>query len=159
MNLYLSKKEKNKFRLISLLLVFVVFVSGCVAIPDKADPAGYAQALVDDAIRFYNQRGLQAAIDHYSSPENVDGQWYVFILDKDGYAIAHFNPELIGRDPSLSIDSSGYDYGAALRSTTEAGLWVSYLAFNPGTNNEERKHTWIVRHDRLYFASGWYEKE
>lgn len=151
--------EKNVIRCAPLILILALFVAGCVAIPSKNEPAAYTKALVQDAIRFYNQEGLQAAIDHYSSPEIVDGPWYPFIIDEDGYTIAHFNPAIRGRDPALYVDSSGYFFGDDLMSATEAGIWISYLATNPETGTEMRKHTWLVRYDGLIFGSGWYEKE
>ncbi len=144
---------------LSLLLVFAFLFAACVAIPTKSEPAAYTQAVVQDAIRLYNNDGRQAAIDHYSSPDNVDGQWYVFIIDGDGYTIAHFRPELVGRDPALRVDATGYFYGDEILSATEVGKWVSYVFTNPDTGEETLKHTWMVRHDGLFFGSGWYETE
>ena len=144
---------------LSAVLVLAFLMAGCVAIPTRSEPAAYTQALVQDAIRLHTQEGRQAAIDHYSSSENVDGQWYVFIIDGDGYTVAHHNPEMIGRDPALRVDVTGYFYGDDILSATEAGKWVSYVFNNPETGEETRKHAWIVRHDGLFFGSGWYEKE
>ena len=142
---------------VTLILALALFIAGCVAIPAKSEPAAYTQAVVQDAIRLYNNDGRQAAIDHYSSPDNVDGQWYVFIIDGDGYTIAHFRPELVGRDPALRVDATGYFYGDEILSATEAGKWVSDVFKNPDTGEETLKHTWMVRHDGLFFGSGWYE--
>ena len=140
-----------------LVLTLALLFAGCVAIPTKNEPAAYTQAFVQDAIRLYNSEGPQAAIDHYSSEENVDGQWYVFMIDGDGYNIAHYNPEIIGRDPSLRVDSAGNFIGDDILSATEEGKWVSYVFKNPDTGEETIKHAWIVRHDGLYFGSGWHE--
>lgn len=144
---------------LSAVLVLTLLATGCVAIATKNEPAAYTQSLVQDAIRLYNQVGREAAIDHYSSAENVDGQWYAFIIGGDGYTIAHYNPAMIGRDPALRVDVTGYFYGDDVLSATEAGKWVSYVFNNPDTGEETRKHAWIVRHDGLFFGSGWYEKE
>jgi hypothetical protein len=141
-----------------LTLALTLLIAGCVAIATENEPASYTQALVQDAIRLYNQEGRQAAIDHYSSPENVDGQWYAFIIGGDGYTIAHFNPEMIGRDPALRVDSTGYFYGDDILGATEEGRWISYVFTNPDTGEETRKHTWVVRHDGLFFGSGFYEE-
>ncbi|MYC94586.1 MAG: hypothetical protein F4X14_06410 [Caldilineaceae bacterium SB0661_bin_32] len=143
---------------LSAVLVLAFLMAGCVAIPTKNEPAAYTQALVQDAVRLYTQEGPQAAIDHYSSPENIDGQWYVFIIGGDGYTVAHHNPEMIGRDPALRVDVTGYFYGDDILSATEAGKWVSYVFNNPDTGEETRKNAWIVRHDGLFFGSGWYEE-
>ncbi len=139
------------------ILALALFIAGCVAVPTKNEPAAYTQAVVQDAIRLYNSEGRQAAIDHYSSADNVDGQWYVFVIGGDGYTIAHHIPEIIGRDPALRVDSTGYFYGDEMLSATEAGKWVSYVFTNPDTGEETLKHTWMVRHDGLFFGSGWYE--
>ena len=142
-----------------LTLALALVVVGCVAIPSRNDPAAYTQSIVQDAIRRYQREGRQAAIDYHNSAENVDGQWYVVIIGEDGYTIAHYNPEIKGRDPALRIDSTGYFFGDEMLSATEAGKWISYLALNPETGEERRKHTWLVRYDGLIFGSGWYEDE
>jgi len=158
--IYIIEEEKQMIRstVVLFILALALLIAGCVAIPTQNEPAGYTQALVQDAIRLYGQDGREAAIGHYSSPENVDGQWYVFIIGGDGYTIAHFNPAMIGRDPALRVDSTGYFYGDDVLSATEAGKWVSYVFTNPDTGEETRKHAWIVRHDGLFFGSGWYEE-
>ncbi len=60
----------------------------------------------------------------------------------------------IGFGPSDRYDATGYYYGDDLVSATEEGKLISYVFFNPETDKEERKHTWIVLHDGLYFGSG-----
>ncbi len=144
---------------LTFALALTLLVAGCVAIPTKNEPAAYTQAVVQDAIRLYNSEGRQAAIDHYSSADNVDGQWYAFIIGEDGHTIAHFSPEIKGRDPALRVDSTGYFFGDDMLSAPEEGKWISYVATNPDTGNEALKHTWMVRYDGLIFGSGWYEKE
>ena len=122
------------------------------------DDGQYTKSLVVEAIRRYERAGRQAAIEYYSSGESVNGQWYVFIVDGNGYTIAHPNPEFVGRDPSLRVDATGYFYGDDLLAATEEGRWVDYVLRNPETGQDQQKHTWVVRHDGLLFASGWYEK-
>ncbi len=149
----------NRFAPLFPVLVLALLFAGCVAIPTKNEPAAYTQAIVQDAIRLYNSEGRQAALDHYSSPDNVDGPWYAFIVGEDGRTIAHFRPELIGRDPALRVDVTGYFYGDDLLSATEKGKWLSFVFYNPNTDEETLKHVWVVRHEGLYFGSGWYEEE
>ena len=115
------------------------------------------QSFVRQALNLYDALGLEAAVTYYSSQESVDGQWYVFIVDEDGYTIGHPNPMFLGRDPSLRVDAAGYFYGDDLLGATEAGRWVDYVLLNPETGSDRQKHTWAVRHDGLIFASGWYE--
>ena len=157
-------------RLVGILGVFVVVgVTALLALsivvinvdsgpgPTKNEPGAYTKAFVQDAIRRYEADGREATIDYYSSQESVDGEWYVFIIDADGYTIAHPRAEVIGRDPSLRVDVTGYFYGDDLLNATEAGKWASYVFLNPATGEQGEKHSWAVKHDGLVFVSGWYE--
>ena len=76
-----------------------------------------------------------------------------------GMSLLRPTTDLIGRDPALRVDASGYFYGDDLMSATEAGKWISYIFRHPQTGENARKHTWVVRHDGLLFASGFYEGE
>ena len=126
--------------------------------PTKEEPGAYTKAVVEDAIRRYERDGLQASIDYYNSIDSVDGEWYVFIIDGDGYTIAHHNDKFRDRDPSLRVDAVGYFYGDDLLGATEDGRWVEYVILNPESGENDQKHTWAVKHDGLIFASGWYER-
>ena len=132
--------------------------SAAASIPPKSTPGDYTRFFVNKAISRYGPEGLGATLAYYSTNESVDGQWYVFIVDQDGFTIAHHNPMFMMRDPSLRVDATGYFYGDDLLSATEAGHWVDYVLLNPESGGDQQKHTWIVRHDGLLFASGWYEK-
>ena len=125
--------------------------------PGKSDAPAYTKAFVQQAMNLYVALGLEETVAYYNTEESVDGQWYVFIIDPDGYTIAHHNPRFRGRDPSLRVDATGYFYGDDLLSATEAGDWVDYVLLNPESGENRQKHTWIVRHDGLLFGSGWYE--
>ena len=125
--------------------------------PAKSDAPAYTQAFVRQAINLYDAVGLDDTIAYYNTKESIDGQWYVFIIDEDGYTIAHHNPDFRNRDPSLRVDVTGHFYGDDLLGATESGRWVDYVLLNPATGDNRQKHTWAVRHDGLLFASGWYE--
>ena len=125
--------------------------------PAKHDAPAYTRAFVGQAIDLYGAIGREDTVAYYNTGESVDGQWYVFIVDEDGYTIAHPNPMFLGRDPDLRVDATGYFYGDDLLGTTESGRWVDYVLLNPETGDDRQKHTWAVRHDGLIFASGWYE--
>ena len=126
--------------------------------PTKNEPGAYTKAVVEDAIRRHERDGLQASIDYHNNVENVDGEWYAFIINDEGFTIAHHNPVFRNRDPSLRVDSTGRFYGDELLGATEEGRWIDYVLLNPETGEETQKHTWAVRHDGLLFASGWYER-
>ena len=137
----------------------LIFGSGWYeAGPRKSDQPAYTQAFVERALNLYDVLGREATVEYYKTKESIDGPWYVFIIGmEDGLTIAHHNPAIIGRNPSLRIDSTGYFYGDDLLATTESGRWVSYTFDNPTTGQEGVKYTWAVLHNGLIFCSGWYE--
>ena len=122
------------------------------------DPSTHARSLVDRAIMRYSAEGSDATIDYYNTPESVDGQWYVFILQADDLrTLANgARPELVNIDPPERIDATGYAYGEAFATVTDEGRLVSYVFVNPATDALESKHTWLMEHDGLLFGSGWY---
>ncbi len=123
----------------------------------KSAPAEYTVAFVEKALRRYDAEGRDATIAFYKSQESVDGAWYIFIMDENDVTIAHPRPELLGRTREQRVDITGHNYGAEFATATGDGKWVSYVFLNPTTGNQETKHTWLIRHDGLIFASGWYE--
>lgn len=141
--------------LLAVLIVVALVLSNIDG--SESDSEGFTKDFVQQAIDRYDSEGREATVTYYNSPDSVSGQWYVFIIDEDGYTIAHHNPEIIGRDPSLRVDSTGYFYGDDLLAATESGRWVRYTFDNPTAGEEGVKHTWAVLHDGLIFASGWYE--
>ena len=128
--------------------------------PTKDDPAAFTQAFVQRAVDLYGAEGFDALLDTYNDPASVDGAWYVFVADEGNLIIAHATvPANLGKSilGPLGVDSAGHNFGPALAAATGDGVWVDYNYFNPETGDEGIKHTWVVRHDGLLFASGWYE--
>ncbi len=131
------------------------------SIPSRTEQAEYTKFFVDNAIAIYQADGLDDTLSYYNSPESVDGQWYVFIIDEDGEVISHHNPEILGQNLNgrLGTDSTGYTFGPEILSATESGKWVSYVSSNnPTTGERSSKHSWVVRHDGLLFGSGWHSE-
>ena len=140
---------------------------GVVAsIPPRSAPSDYTRFVVDNAISRYGTEGLDATLAHFSREENIDGQWYVFIVGEDGRLLAHPNPYRLGLDLKgwVGTDANGYNYAPEVLSATGEGKWVTYVYRNPEsggigpghTGEFELKNVWVVRHDGLLFASGWY---
>ena len=170
------RNHRFLFRLAAILVAAAVFVSGCyhympphsqmdraVTKPSrqlsKADRPGYTVAMVEKAIRLHNAKGREATLDYYNSSESVDGEWYVFIADENDEIVAHPNPDVLGESlhGPTGVDITGYRHGEVIASATEEGMWVDYIFLNPVSGNQEYKHTWVVRHGGLTFASGWYQ--
>ncbi len=136
------------------------------SIPPRAAEADYTRFFVNNAITRYRALGLDATLDYYNRPESIDGQWYVFIIDGDDTVIGHPDSGRLGLDLNgwVGYDANGYRFGPEMLSATEDGRWVSYVYSNPergslspeGLSDVELKNAWVVRHDDLLFASGWY---
>ena len=109
--------------------------------PGKSDAPAYTKAFVQQATNLYVALGLEETVAYYNTKESVDGQWYVFIIDPDGYTIAHHNPQFRGRDPSLRVDATGYFYGDDFQSATEAGHWGGLCVAQPGIGRETVRST------------------
>lgn len=133
------------------------------SIPHKALPDEYTKFVVDNAISRYEAEGLETTLAYYNREDSIDGQWYVFIIDQNDVVIGHSDPERLGLDLKgwVGTDANGYNFGADMLTATGDGRWVSYVYRNPekgplGFGAFELKSVWVVRHDGLLFASGWY---
>ena len=165
-------------KLATVLVAVTVFVSGCYHyMPPhsqmdrsvtkssrqvtKADLPGYTVAMVEKAVRLYDAKGREATVEYYNTPESVDGEWYVFILDENDELIAHPSADLLGESllGPMGVDVTGYRHGEVIASVTEEGKWVNYMSLNYAMDGShlEYKHAWVVRHDGLIFGSGWYQ--
>ena len=140
---------------------------GVVAsIPPRSAPAEYTKFFVNNAISRYETQGLESTLAYYNREESIDGQWYVFIIDESDLVVGHPDTSRLGLDVKgwVSTDANGYNFGPDMLSATAEGKWVSYVFRNPesggvGSGNFgdlELKNVWVVRHDGLLFASGWY---
>ena len=156
-------ERQGILRSLSMSSVLVALILGCSQLapeptPSKSDPAAYAEHLVWEAIAMYEEEGLQQTLAHYKSPESRDGPWYVFIASTEtGRNVAHFHPDIVGRDLNTVSDSAGYCFGCAFLDATAMGIVVSYLHTNPETRIEGPKHSFVARRDSYIFGSGWYE--
>lgn len=137
-----------------------------VAAPPKSDPAAYTRYFVESAIAMYDAEGLEATLAHYNSPDSVDGQWYLFIVDRNAEVIGHYEPDRLGLNllGFAGTDANGYKFGPEMLSATTEGKWVGYVYRNPATgrigvdstSDFELKNAWVVNHDGLLFGSGWH---
>ena len=123
----------------------------------REDLAGIAVDYVQKAIELYDREGLDATVAHYDSRDSVDGQFYLFLIDENDIYLAHpIFPHLKGTDIKNVVGSDGQELGKEIAQATEAGHWVDYLWPNPITGHEGPKSAWVIRHDGLIFASGYY---
>ena len=133
-------------------------VEAPAAAPDISDPEAYTKAYVAQAIERYERDGRDATLAYYNTPESIDGQWYLFIMDEDDVMVAHENPDLLGKPADEVNGPDEYPAGLmVVAAATADGAWVDYQFNNPATGQAEIKHSWVVQHDGLTFGSGWYE--
>ena len=126
--------------------------------PTMDDPEAFAVAFVQAAVDLYKTEGRDAAIAYYEDPANIEGQWYVFILDANDMFVAQPTaPSFVGRNIKEVPGLDGSLIGLEIAMATEEGRWTEYLWANPDTNKIELKRTWSIRHDGYLFASGYYE--
>ena len=149
--------------IIGMAVIAVLALAACgdgnPTLPPKSDPAAYTQAVVQQAIDRYEDKGRDETVAFYNSMESVDGPWYVFIADANDVLIAHVTvPENVGRHADDIRGADGFPVGSqVVAAATEDGTWTDYTYLNPNSGSIESKHSWVVRHDGLIFGSGWYE--
>jgi cytochrome c len=133
----------------------IVFSSGHFSV--RADLAGVIREYVSNAIGHYRSEGLDSTVAFYNSDASVDGYLYLFLMGADDNYLAHpIFPHLIGTDIKDVVGSNGFELGKEIAKATPEGHWVEYPWPNPVTGREEPKTAWVVRHDGLIFASGYY---
>ena len=136
----------------------LIFTTSHVILPDEL--AAIAQDYVQEGIAYYNREGRDATVAYYNSLPSIDNQFYLFLIDENDLYIAHpIFPHLKGTDIKDVVGSNGYELGKEIAQATEQGHWVQYLWPNPVTRQEEPKATWVIRHDGLIFASGYYNPD
>ena len=136
----------------------LVFMAGHFTLQENL--ADVTRNYIAKAIAHYDREGLESTIEYYNSRESVDGQFYLFLIGADDLYLAHpIFPHLIGTDIKDVVGSDGQELGKEIAEATEAGHWVEYLWPNPVTLREEHKVAWVVRHDGLIFASGYYTSD
>lgn len=127
-------------------------------VPETDDPEVFAVAFVQAAIDLYIAEGGEAVASYYDDPANMQGQWYVFIIDEHDYFVAHpLIPTAAGRSTSDFHSIDGSMIAESFAMATADGHWTEYLWPNPETNKLEMKRTWSVRNGDYTFSSGYYE--
>ena len=127
------------------------------AVPPKWMPEAYTKYFVQTAIKRYESDGLEATVAYYNSPESVDGQWYMFIIDENEALVAHPLPELVGMNIHDVVGPTNYPSGSGVYAVAdEDGAWFDYPSINSASGATETKHSWMVLHDGIVFGSGWY---
>ena len=124
------------------------------------DPAGYTKAYVQQAIEYYEEHGLEAAIALYNSDESLDGQWGLTLADEnDILLVAPLGQHLIGTDLKDLATLGKRAIGQEMAAATEEGIWINYIFPNVRSSETLYAHTWAVRYDGLLFMSRYYDDQ
>ena len=97
-------------------------------------PAEYTRYYVGKAIAKYESEGLEATVEYYSSPDSVDGQWYMYIVDEKEIMVGHANPDLVGKNVNDILGPDGYPSGTVAYTVAhEDGAWFDHTFPNLAT--------------------------
>lgn len=119
--------------------------------------------VIEVRARLQQEQGFRKAIDHYRTPESIEGEYYAIIADRRGNILADATrPDLPAgtnvRSMAASDDPALGQKIAAVESNY--GEWIGpHLWRNPATGQEERRHTHVARFLGFYIISGYYEPE
>ena len=126
--------------------------------PRKTDAPAYTKAFVQQAINLYDAIGLEDTVAYYNTKDSIDGQWYVFIIDDaTGVSIAHHNPVIRDRDPSLRVDSRATSTAATCWPLPNRAVGSPTSSTTPRLTRNGRSMLGPVPYDGYIFVSGWYE--
>ncbi|MCE2405160.1 MAG: cache domain-containing protein, partial [Dehalococcoidia bacterium] len=111
------------------------------AAPPKSMPAEYTKYFVNNAIGRYKTEGLDATLAYYNTPESIDGQWYMFIIDEENTMRAHAaDPDLVDQPAAAAVGPNGYPAGEAVAAAAdEHGAWLDYTFPNPVSGGVDTK--------------------
>ena len=122
------------------------------------DPAAETQAYVQKAIEYYEANGLDATIARYNSPDSVEGQWNLTLIDTDDTVrVAILTPHLVGTDVKDIGAGRTRKIGEEIAAATEEGIWISTIFPNTRSSETLYAHTWAIRFDGLIFSSRYYD--
>ena len=129
--------------------------------PSKtSEPGAFTKRFISKALQLYEIAGQDAAFRHYNSRRSVDGDWYLFVINRSGDILVQ------GADPSLrgqnlngpvGTDPAGKNFGEEILAATSEGMWVEYQFNTPTTRQLGHKRSWVVLRDGLIFGAGWYD--
>lgn len=121
----------------------------------NTSPAELSQIVVDEMIRQHhlNPTTVFDIINGFESTSPL----YPFVLDPETREVlAHgANPARVG-EISVALTNSSVPYETLANLKDGEGIWTEYTFYNPATDMEQPKRSWIKMHDEYLFGSGYY---
>lgn len=146
--------------LMTALVAAAALVAPLAHAAERSTPQ-QAQALVQDAVAYFKDKGLMEAIRAYQDPKGpfIRGDLYVFVFDTAGkYVASGANPKLAGTDALELRDAAGKPLVREMIEGTKdkPTTTVEYVWLNRATNHVETKTSYIVRDGGLIIGAGAY---
>ena len=147
----------------AVCLAVCILTTLALAGPVDARTADEAKALAERAIEHIKNVGREHAFSDFSRLDGgfVDGELYIFCLDRNGVVVAHGgNPKIVGRDMShvRGPDGKLSNVESNRLGLTEGSGWLEYRWPNPATKRVELKVAYVLKvDDRTVCGSGYYK--
>ena len=144
----------NRFeKALLVLTVFFVPVLAVAATPEEAE------ALLNEAVAFYEANGKDATFEEINNPDGKfrRGELYIFVYDSDAVVVAHgADRGRVGIDRTNQQDENGKFFAREIMQVGESGGSVDYVWHNPVTGTIQPKTSYIKLVDGYRFGCGIY---
>jgi cytochrome c len=144
---------------VAALLVSLLFIT-----PAQADRGADCQMLVENAVAFIREKGLDYSIKVFSARKSpfIDGEMYIFAVSMDNVMLAHpYKPDLVGKNQGDTRDSKGKPVFVEFKQVAEkdGSGWVEYMSPKPGEKGDFIRRCFIkkVPGENAYVGAGFFE--
>ncbi len=137
----------------------LLLLSCCLPLAATAATPEEAQAMLDEAVAYYQENGKEAAFAEFSNTEGQfrRGELYIFVYDDKGTVVAHGgDPSLVGSSRLDQQDANGKFFAREIMSIQAPGGSVDYFWMNHETGEVQQKTSYILLVDQYRFACGIY---
>lgn len=145
-------------RIIAIIIVAMLAV--CSADFASAASKADAENNVKRAVAFVKANGKDKALAEFSNPKGqfVNGELYVYAVDKKGIIIAHgINPKLLGKNMYDLKDAAGKRFIQDILKAPKNGAWIEYQWAHPVTKKIEHKIAYFEAVNDMYLICGVYK--
>ena len=148
-----------------IILMFGMFLlAGTAMAADSDSPkAVKAKELVQKAVAFYKEKGLDATIKAVNDTKGQfrDGEFYIFIHSFEGINIARGDGNLkrLGSSVLDDKDPNGKPFVQEMlkKAQQDGSGWESYGFKNPVTGKIQTKHSYFEKIDGAIIGCGYFE--
>ena len=158
--------RKNVFLSIAFILLSAAAIchaQGQVKYTPQNKTPDAIYAYLEKAAVLIQEKG-EKAFDELTDPSGpwVDGNWYLYINNFDGYNVAHLNKKMVGKRFFALRDSKGNAFFAELQKAamSDPGRgWVEFWWPKPNETEPSRKIGFVMRipGKRLLVGTGAYD--